>query len=141
MKKRSTLSEMQDIASSRRGKCLSNQYINNKYKLKWKCDKGHIWMARPDSIKQGSWCARCKSKSKITIEDIQKLAKQKKGECLSIKYINAKTKLKWKCSEGHTWMATPNSIKQGSWCPFCARKKIMFQKYWIFTLVALSCNV
>ena len=51
------------------------------------------------------------------------LAKKRNGECLSTEYINAHTKLLWKCADGHEWEAKPNNIQQGKWCPICARRK------------------
>uniref|UniRef100_UPI004047EE3D zinc-ribbon domain-containing protein n=1 Tax=Algoriphagus sp. TaxID=1872435 RepID=UPI004047EE3D len=42
------------------------------------------------------------------------------GNCLSKEYIDAKTKLEWQCKAGHSWFATPNHIKNGTWCPNCA---------------------
>ena len=59
-------------------------------------------------------------KLKLTIEDMQNLAKKRSGKCLSIKYINSKTKLKWQCKEGHEWEVAPNGIRSGTWCPWCA---------------------
>lgn len=47
------------------------------------------------------------------------LARKRKGECLSTEYINAHTKLMWKCVHGHEWEAKPNNIHQGKWCPKC----------------------
>jgi len=43
------------------------------------------------------------------------------GKCLSDTYVNNQTKLLLECAEGHQWEAAPNSIKNGSWCPHCAR--------------------
>lgn len=57
-------------------------------------------------------------KIKHTIEECIELAKSKNGECLSIKYVNARTKLEWKCNKGHIWNATFNTIKK-CWCPIC----------------------
>lgn len=54
---------------------------------------------------------------------MQELAKSRGGKCLSDKYINNRTKLRWQCNEGHIWKSTPNSIKNGSWCPICSRRK------------------
>jgi hypothetical protein len=51
------------------------------------------------------------------------LAKNRNGQCISNAYVNARTKLVWRCSKGHEWNATPYSIKGGSWCPICSRKK------------------
>ena len=60
---------------------------------------------------------------KLIIEEMQAVAKERGGECLSREYVNSTTKLKWQCAEGHTWMATPGDVKNsGSWCPECARK-------------------
>lgn len=52
---------MQNIARHNSGKCLSDKYLGCYIKLKWKCKKGHIWFAQPNSIKnQKSWCPVCK---------------------------------------------------------------------------------
>jgi len=72
--------------------------------------------------------------AKLNLKIFQKIAKNRGGECLSEKYINARTKLIFKCKEGHTWKAIPNHIKNNNtWCPYCAeRAKIglpYFQKF------------
>ena len=121
--KKSTIEEMQRLAKSRQGKCLSHEYINNRTKLKWKCHKGHIWFSTPSTIKSGHWCAKCSRKKKLTIEEMQEVALERGGKCLSKKYINTHTKLKWQCHLLHTWEAEPNSIKRGTWCPVCAGVK------------------
>ena len=40
------------------------------------------------------------------------------------KYINAHTKLKFRCNSGHIWEAPPVRIIQGKWCPVCSRKDV-----------------
>ena len=60
---------------------------------------------------------------KLTIELMQNIAKSRNGKCISKKYININTKLKWKCNNNHIWDATPKSIKQGNWCKICGIKK------------------
>ena len=55
-----------------------------------------------------------------TIDDCKRFAEAKGGKCLSTKYINNSTKLQWECSEGHTWWAHWNNIKDsGTWCYYC----------------------
>ncbi|VEJ56326.1 Uncharacterised protein [Pragia fontium] len=119
-KKRGTLAKMQKLATSRGGECLSTQYNNAKEKLRWKCEKGHMWDAIPANVKSGGWCPICA----FNIPDIKKMkevAKKRGGDCLSSQYVNYRTKLHWICKLGHTWMATPNSIlSRKSWCPACA---------------------
>ncbi len=114
-----TIEEMQQIATEREGLCLSEKYINSRTSLEWQCNKGHKWLAHPASIKRGSWCPYCAKKIKLTIEEMRNLAKKKKGVCLSDKYVTNKTKLLWKCADGHQWWQKPEHIKNGHWCPFC----------------------
>ena len=123
-----TIEEMQDIAKSRGGKCLSKKYVNSWTKLRWKCKEGHIWEATPNNIKRGSWCSLCKYNKirdtrRLTIKEMQNIAKKKGGKCLSKEYVNIRTELKWKCKEGHVWEDTPYNVKRGSWCPICGHIK------------------
>ena len=58
---------------------------------------------------------------KLSLNVACTIAKECNGFCLSDKYINSKTPLKWCCSKGHEWNATLYSIKnRNSWCPTCA---------------------
>ena len=61
--------------------------------------------------------------SKLTIEDMQEIAKARGGICLSTEYVNNKTKLEWQFSRGHIWKQRPDMIKNdNNWCPICSRK-------------------
>jgi len=115
-----TIQKIQEIAKAKGGKCLSDEYINNHTDLQWQCKKGHIWKTTPHNIIKGRWCAKCAGTAKLTIEQMQEIAKIRGGKCLSEKYINGKTKLLWQCSEGHSWWATPSKVKNDdTWCPEC----------------------
>ena len=118
MSKKVTIEEIKKIALQRNGKCLSSRYITAKTKLQWQCEKGHQWESTPDSVKHGTWCPHCGGSLKLTIEEARNLATLRHGQCISDKYTNARTKLKWKCSDGHQWEATVDNIKHGSWCPY-----------------------
>ncbi|RHZ85399.1 hypothetical protein Glove_66g24 [Diversispora epigaea] len=111
-----------EIAYNRNGKCLSIIYKDNKTPLQWKCNKGHIWIAHLNSIKDcNNWCPYCRGFNK-TIKDMHKLAQKRNGKCLSEKYEGAHTKLQWQCNEGHIWITTPNCILKNHWCPYCLYK-------------------
>ncbi|VVC01280.1 NUMOD3 motif (2 copies) [uncultured archaeon] len=116
---RGTIGEMQNIAKSRGGKCLSEDYTNSQTNLRWQCKDGHIWRATPNNIKQEKWCPYCVHHVKLTIEEMRSIAESRGGKCLSDEYVNDQTKLRWQCDKGHIWEAVPNSIKQGGWCPYC----------------------
>ena len=60
------------------------------------------------------------SPSKLSIQDMHTLATEKNGKCLSDFYSGSNVKLKWECSNGHQWEATPTGIKRGRWCKKCA---------------------
>ena len=108
-----------NLQAKKGGNASQKKYVNARTKLKWRCSKGHEWEATPDSIRAGKWCHKCGGSMKLTIEEMQKIAAEKGGKCLSNAYVNLYTKLTWECSEGHIWEATPANIKKGSWCQTC----------------------
>src|ERR1035438_1687277 len=107
-----------EIAKSHGGALLADGVRSGSIKLLWKCAKGHQWNAQLKKVKGGSWCPEC-HRTRVTIEDMRSLAKERGGACLSDEYRNAATKLRWRCSEFHEWNAKPGNIRR-SWCPVCA---------------------
>jgi hypothetical protein len=123
MSRKLSIELMREIACKKGGECLSNVYITKNSKLEWKCNKGHIWFATPDSVKNsGRWCPVCGGSMALTLEEMQNIAIERKGKCLSKKYENSQAPLLWECSEGHQWENRPQKIKSGQWCPYCAEK-------------------
>lgn len=115
-----TLEDMQNYAESKGGKCLSTEYLGYYEKLKWECKRGHKWLATPHIFASNKWCPKCARVQRLTLKEMQKIAKAKGGKCLSTEYINARSKLEWQCSAGHIWQATPDKIKNnGQWCREC----------------------
>lgn len=53
------LEELRVIAAKKGGECLSNQYINARTPILFRCMFRHEWKAAPRSIKNGSWCNQC----------------------------------------------------------------------------------
>jgi hypothetical protein len=121
--RRGTIGQMQDIASSRDGKCLSENYRNTATKLKWRCSAGHEWSATPLQVKKGHWCPFCARVAPLALTALREIAAQKGGCCLSDEYVNSSHRVRWKCSVGHEWMARAHSIRAGNWCPVCAHNK------------------
>ena len=61
------------------------------------------------------------SRVKLNIEECHRVAEEKDGKCLSDKYINTRTKMKWECNKCKcVWETTFASIKSGRWCPRCS---------------------
>jgi hypothetical protein len=59
--RRLTIDDMQQLAVSRGGLCLSNEYAGTHEYLLWQCKFGHVWQSIPSNIKKGSWCPECSS--------------------------------------------------------------------------------
>jgi hypothetical protein len=122
---RLTLQDMIDAAEAKGGKCLSLKYVNSSTPMQWQCAKGHKWMATGNRIKNDtSWCPHCAGLAPLTLKEAHDAAAKNGGKCLSDKYVNVKTKMKWKCDKGHIWMANLNHIRdRGDWCPTCSYRK------------------
>ena len=119
---------IQSIVHGKSGEVLSKTYANTRTPMRFRCEKGHVFKTRPGRITQGHWCLRCAQLKRAkqqshTIQEIQQIAREKGGQCLSKTYKNNKTKLTWRCSQKHTWQTTPQSILQGTWCPKCHHNK------------------
>ena len=118
---RLTIEQMQTVAKKRGGKCLSKRYVNAHTEPRWRCAEGHEWESVSNSVKdQGTWCPTCAGHAPLTIADMRALGRERGGACLSTEYVNARSKLQWRCRKGHEWQAMPYSIKGGGWCPLCA---------------------
>lgn len=120
MAKRYDLSDMQALATSRGGTCLSPSYEGMNKHLLWQCALGHQWLAIPSSVRQGHWCSACYGNARPTHEELQTLAGSRGGTFVASADGESAGKSIWRCANGHTWEAKASSIKRGSWCPHCA---------------------
>lgn len=77
----------------------------------------------------------------LTLEDLQKAAKFRGGECLAEELPDIYTPIKWKCADGHEFMMSVNAVLHGGhWCPEClkdawpygqaAKKNPFFAQVW-----------
>ncbi|MBD2311284.1 hypothetical protein H6G20_06385 [Desertifilum sp. FACHB-1129] len=130
-RRRHTLQDMQNLARSFGGVCLSSQFESVIKKLTWQCSEGHIWEAEPHHIKNGGWCPVCAQKNRAekrkthTLEEMQAFATNKDGRCISSEFVNVKARLLWECAKGHQWMANAdNIINGGKWCPVCSGNQL-----------------
>jgi hypothetical protein len=123
-----TIEEMHTLAKNRDGRCLSNEYINDRTKLTWMCSEGHKWNGSPFCIKSGTWCPVCAKKVRAntkmskTFQKVKEIAKERGGECLSNAYEKNHSKLRFRCKYGHEWETGPGQIKNHHWCPICSAK-------------------
>lgn len=58
--KEDKLTKAREVATSKHGMCLNDEYALTTSHWKWECENKHIWMATYGSIVyQGSWCPTC----------------------------------------------------------------------------------
>jgi hypothetical protein len=118
-----SIATMNLLAKKRGGRFLSETFESVNHRYEWQCKEGHHWIAAPTDIQKGTWCPLCAKKERMdTIEAMQRLARTRSGACLSRAYRGQHFPLRWRCAQGHTWMARPGNVKNNrSWCPICAR--------------------
>ncbi|RHZ50107.1 hypothetical protein Glove_505g61 [Diversispora epigaea] len=66
-----TLEDAKQVTYNRNRLCLSENFINTRLALLWKCVKGHIWYATLNAVKdQNSWCPFCLHKHENLCREI-----------------------------------------------------------------------
>ena len=125
---RLSIKDAQDLAKSKGGICLSNEYKNARSDLDWQCVEGHKWKATFGSVSGGkkgigTWCPECSHvrEPKYSLAFAQNLAKSRNGNFLSSQMNNVLDHYEWECFNGHKWKSTFSSVFRGSWCPSCSR--------------------
>ena len=99
---------------------LSKEYVNSKSKLDYICSEGHEHNIRWNDWEQGHRCPTCSGNSKPTIEFVKSEFAKEGYELLEDVYIDAFSKMKYKCPEGHKNIVIWNSWQQGHRCPTCS---------------------
>ena len=100
-------------------------------KLKWKCNKGHIWEAIVvNRSRKKVGCSICDNKKLLVgFNDLAtshpELAKEAYGWDPKTVIAGAGKKYEWKCSKGHTWIISISNRKNGSKCPICLNQELL----------------
>ena len=121
MSKKLDISLLQNKALQHNGVLLSTEYTDSNTKYLWQCEHGHQWKAVPYHIlNHGVWCPTCGGTRKLSLSEMDSLAKEKGFVLLSFPVkFNNKTKLKWSCKNEHIFASRFNDIQTGYGCPYC----------------------
>lgn len=128
----STIETIQSIARLRGGECLSSHYVKAAAALLWRCAFGHRWRASLASVtRRNTWCPTCAGNRRLDLADLRRLARERRGKCLSRQYVNGRRPLVWECEFGHKWKASAEQVKgglrkKGTWCPECYDQRRIF---------------
>lgn len=133
--KQEFLQRAKEYAMSKGGECLASEYLTAKTKVKWKCANANhpIFEADFQIIYRENWCTLCgieKNANKASLLNGLELAiahaLKNGGQCLSTEYKNAKTKMQWKCAEGHIWDSDyDHVVTKSRWCKQCGYNKAL----------------
>lgn len=119
-----TLARLIAAAQERGGACLSTQATTIHATYAFRCAAGHTWTTSGHQVLSGHWCPRCAAdrQRRYTTADMNRLAGERGGRCLSETYRSMHTPMSWQCHRGHVWRAVPaHIVYQGAWCPNCFR--------------------
>ncbi len=108
--------------------CLSTEYVNGTTPLRWRCTRGHAFSMSLKRVRERARqpCSVCKGLARRrqpvrgSLELFRRLATQRGGICLSDRYQNQLSPLRFRCAEGHEWSTQARVLRSGSWCPTCA---------------------
>jgi len=112
--------------------CLSTNYVNTNSKLKFICNKGHVYESTWNNFYNvGNRCPKCNKENqsirqRFTIEYVKKRVPEiaKGYSCLSNEYLHSSSKLLFRCDQGHeyetSWASFANSNNR---CPICSGNK------------------
>jgi len=118
-----------------------NQFVmSDKKSVWWKCKKGHSYQVSIYSRVRSNGCKVC---GRAETEDKKNINRLNEGKSFSKKFPDlikewdyqkngtippdmvtwgSKKKVWWKCTDNHSWLATPYSRGRGSGCPECSQK-------------------
>ncbi|AXE31740.1 hypothetical protein DK842_18660 [Chromobacterium phragmitis] len=111
--------EIEAFVAAKGWRSLS-EYKHSSTRMLWRCEHGHEWRVRWETVRSGHGCPHCYRLRRChSLEDMQALARERGGECLSERYINIRTPMLWQCEKGHVWSIPASSVLTGRWCAAC----------------------
>lgn len=106
-------------------KLISEVYTKSTNKLDIECDKGHKYSANFHNFKppNNRRCPICAKNLKHSYDYVYNYFKERGCELLESEYINAKTKMNYKCSCGNIHSTRFSKFKLGERCNYCSINK------------------
>lgn len=102
--------------------------------LKWRCRRGHEFVAKPGRRLRGDGCQICSGHLLVPgVNDLATVHPEMAAQAVIEEGFdptkvtpNNATRFKWRCSLGHEWLASPNSrVGSGSGCPVCSGQRLL----------------
>lgn len=122
MVKKYDLDWCRNYARSRGGECLSSEFLGVHSALEFRCERGHVWSARPAKhIYEQSWCPQCLSGQPVPEAEVRALV-EAHGFTLVGEFQGSNRKMVLSCPNGHEWSCTLVNFKRTKFgCPDCSQ--------------------
>jgi len=129
-----TTEEVKNYFKEQGCELLEEEYKNNYTKMRYRCVCGEISEICLNNFKNGARCKKCGNKKisnshKLIFKDVYDQFEEQGCELLEKKYINNRTKMKYKCSCGNISEITFDYFKQGYRCEKCGEGKMHSFEY------------
>ncbi len=133
----SMMERIKEIAPLRNAECLEEEYVNMGAPMKWRCLLcNHEWEASFAAFKVSKSCFQCRTSYRLSIDEAQKIAKEKNAKCLDEVYKNVTTPMNWQClSCGFQWRSKLIHFRISRGCSNCGTGH---KKYTLETIRALA---
>lgn len=115
------------------------QYVNSHTPIRVKCNTHNVEYDQvPAELLRGKGCRMCgveksaASRRMTNSEFIDKLKLLDNNITALDEYTKYETKIRFQCMHGHIWSAIPNSVLNGSGCPYCSGNSVLigFNDLW-----------
>jgi very-short-patch-repair endonuclease len=146
-----TLEDVRQYGEPLNLECLETEYKTIKTRMKFLCPMHGLIYKTLGSLKRGEGCRKCghiitnKKNTKYTIEDFQKYAESRGGECLSKDYI-PNNGVEFYCPiHNHTWTVNTANLRDENWCVCCGYHDCLVgrreERYYNDTITNLNYDV
>jgi hypothetical protein len=127
-KEKLTFEFVQNFFKKQNCELLETEYINSLTKMKYVCNCGNQSSITFGNFQTGYRCKKCAGLETLTYDFVQKYFKNQQCELLENKYVNNKTKMKYKCVCGNESTTTFNVFQNGHRCRSCgANEKLTYE--------------
>jgi len=113
-----SIKDAHNLATKKGFKFLSNEFKTCNDSYLWECSQGHQWMAKYGNIHAGKGCPKCLL---VPFSYYTELITKKGGSMITLEheYKKVRSKIKFKCKEGHICETTGICLRMNCWCLEC----------------------
>lgn len=103
-----------------RGISVLDQVVSCNHRVRFKCDKGHVWHAKPGNVLDGKGCPHCYREGWVTTQSLNERIAHR-GLRAYGEVSNVNTRVDFECQCGYRWNTVVASVLRGTGCANCAQ--------------------